>query len=191
MAKDYKLIVGLGNYPKEYYYTRHNIGFLIIDALRNGYFEYHGRAGKDFCDFSEWKDSKRAKGELSYGVFFGRDCILLKPKTYMNLSGESVFSVIKFYKIKPQDLIVIQDEMEIPFGAIKISVSRNSAGHNGIKSINSIVNGQYSRLRIGIGRPKIEKQDVGSYVLSKFSNEEINKFDEIFTNSILTLKTIL
>lgn len=191
MSNQLMLIVGLGNFPKEYQYTRHNMGFLIVDALHNGEFMYHKHKGADICDFEKWNENSKAKGNMSFGTFFGRDCILLKPNTYMNLSGESVISVVNFYKIKPENLIVIHDEMEIPFGMIKPSNSRNSAGHNGVKSINNYIKYNYNRVRVGIGRPKIIGQDVGQYVISKFTKDEMERLNDIYTNSILTLKTLL
>lgn len=185
------LIVGLGNFPKEYYCTRHNIGFLVLDAIRDGNFFWQNRSGVDLCDFNQWNDNKKFNGYISNGVLFGTECMLLKPKTYMNLSGESVISVINFYKIDMQNIIVIHDEADIDFGKVKLSNSRNSAGHNGVKSINMYVKTPYNRIRVGIGRPKDEKQLLSDYVLSKFTDDEINQFGSIFTNSMLTLKTLL
>lgn len=191
MSNQLRLIVGLGNYPKEYQYTRHNMGFLIIDALHSGNYMYRNHNGVDISDFDRWNENSKAKGNVSFGTFFGRECILLKPNTYMNLSGESVISVVNFYKIKPENIIIIHDEIEIPFGHIKSSNSRNSAGHNGVKSINNYIKYNYNRVRVGIGRPHIEGQDVGQYVISKFTKDELDKMDDIYTNSILTLKTLL
>ena len=190
LNKNIKLIVGLGNYPKEYCLTRHNIGFLIVDAIRDGNFTWQGHNGVDLCDFSDWEDDKKFNGYISSGVLFGTDCLLLKPKTYMNLSGESVIKVVNFYKIDAKDIIVIHDEADIDFGKIKISNSQSSAGHNGIKSINQYLKNQYNRIRIGIGRPKNEKQQLSNYVLSKFTDDEIEQMPSIFTNSVLTLKTL-
>ena len=190
LNKNIKLIVGLGNYPKEYCLTRHNIGFLIVDAIRDGNFTWQGHNGVDLCDFSDWEDDKKFNGYISSGVLFGTDCLLLKPKTYMNLSGESVIKVVNFYKIDTKDIIVIHDEADIDFGKIKISNSQSSAGHNGIKSINQYLKNQYNRIRIGIGRPKNEKQQLSNYVLSKFTDDEIEQMPSIFTNSVLTLKTL-
>ena len=190
LNKNIKLIVGLGNYPKEYCLTRHNIGFLIVDAIRDGNFTWQGHNGVDLCDFSNWEDDKKFNGYISSGVLFGTDCLLLKPKTYMNLSGESVIKVVNFYKIDTKDIIVIHDEADIDFGKIKISNSQSSAGHNGIKSINQYIKTSYNRIRIGIGRPKNEKQQLSNYVLSKFTDDEIEQMPSIFTNSVLTLKTL-
>ena len=108
----------------------------------------------------------------------------------MNLSGESVIKVVNFYKIDTKDIIVIHDEADIDFGKIKVSNSQSSAGHNGIKSINQYLKNKYNRIRIGIGRPKNEKQELSNYVLSKFTDDEMEQIPSIFTNSVLTLKTL-
>ena len=186
-----KLIVGLGNYPKEYHYTRHNIGFLVVDAIREGDFTWQGHNGVDLCDFSNWDDNKKFNGYISSGVLFGTDCLLLKPKTYMNLSGESVIRVVNFYKIDAKDIIVIHDEADVGFGKIKVSNSMSSAGHNGIKSINQYLNKAYNKIRIGIGRPQNVKQELSEYVLSRFTNDEMEAMSSVFANSVLTLKTLL
>ena len=174
-----KLIVGLGNYPKEYQNTRHNIGFLVVDEIQNNE------------NFSSWQENKKFKGEVATGSFYGEDCILLKPSTYMNLSGESVVLVMKFYKLKPENLIVIHDEVDFDFGVVKTSTSRNSAGHNGIKSINNFVAEGYQRVRVGIGRPEHNSHDISSYVLGKFTEQEQTKLPDIIEKSILTIKSLI
>ena len=187
----FKLIVGLGNEPKEYRYTRHNIGFLIVDAIRDGDFTWRGHDGIDLCDFCNWEDDKKFNGYVSSGILFGTDCLLFKPKTYMNLSGESVIKVVNFYKIDAKDIIVIHDEADVEFGKIKVSNSMSSAGHNGIKSINQYLNKAYNKIRIGIGRPQNIKQELSEYVLSRFTNDEMEAMSSVFANSVLTLKTLL
>lgn len=174
-----KLIVGLGNYPKEYNLTRHNIGFLVVDYIQENY------------NFENWSENKKFICNLSRGFLFDKDCLLIKPNTYMNLSGDSVIKVMQFYKLKAEDLIVIHDELDFDFGIIKTSQSRNSAGHNGIKSINSHIADKYNRIRIGIGRPENKEYDISNYVLSKFTNEEQGKLDEIKKNTVLTIKTMI
>ena len=96
-----KLIVGLGNYPKEYNLTRHNIGFIMVDYLH------------DIGDFDTWSENKKLLCNISKGSVFNNDCILIKPNTYMNLSGDSVAKVMHFFKLKPEDLIVIHDEIDL------------------------------------------------------------------------------
>ena len=176
-----KLIVGLGNYPKKYHLTRHNIGFLLVDYLQN------------IGNFDKWKESKKDICDISKGILFKVDCILIKPNTYMNLSGEAVIKVMRFYKICANDLIVVHDDIDLAFGNVKFTQSKNSAGHNGVKSINSVIHDVYNRIRVGVGRPDNPEYDVADYVLSKFTdielkeiNDEVNEkvANEIF--SILT-----
>ena len=175
-----KLVVGLGNYPLEYKMTRHNAGFIVVDEL-------YDRFGNDFEQFHE---NKKFIANITEGELFGEKTILLKPKTFMNLSGDSVSKVMKFYKISPQDLIVIHDELDFPFGVVKPTLSHNPAGHNGIKSINSYVHDTYSRIRVGIGRPKEQGYDITNYVLSKFSKEEQEHLDDVVDKAIDILKSI-
>lgn len=178
-----KLIVGLGNFPKEYYFTRHNIGFLVVDKIKDA------ECDDCECDFGNWEENRKLKGIISKGFFCNNECILLKPTTYMNLSGESVNAVIKYYKIQESDIIVIQDEIELGFGKIKVSFSRSSAGHNGIRSINMYIKDAYPRVHFGVGKP-IDKQDVSGYVLSNFTKEERDELDKKIEETILTLKTL-
>jgi len=174
-----KLIVGLGNFPKEYKLTRHNMGFLCVDFIQEN------------NNFDNWQTNKKLLCDISSGILDNQNIILIKPNTYMNLSGDSVIKVINFYKITNNDIIIIHDELDFDFGIIKTTQSRNSAGHNGVKSINARIPSNYTRIRIGIGRPKNESQDISSYVLSKFSQEEQNKLEDIYTNCSLTIKTLL
>lgn len=174
-----KLIVGLGNFPKEYDNTRHNVGFAMIDKIQ------------EEGVFSNWQENKKFKGQIATGNFENEECILLKPSTYMNLSGESVVLVMKFYKLKPQDLIVIHDEVDFEFGVVKTSTSRNSAGHNGIKSINSYVAEGYNRVRVGIGRPEHDSHSITNYVLGNFTASELERMKDISEKTILTIKTLI
>ena len=109
----------------------------------------------------------------------------------MNLSGDSVAKVMHFFKLKPEDLIVIHDEIDFEFGIVKTSQSRNSAGHNGVKSINSIVSQPYNRIRVGVGRPENKDFDISDYVLSKFTTKEQEKIDNIAENVVENIKEIL
>jgi len=156
-----KLIVGLGNPGPTYSLTRHNIGFMIIDKLIN--------------DLNPNNISKKSfEGEL----FKHKDILLLKPVTFMNLSGKSVQAVVNFYKIILDDILVIHDDIDIPFGAIKLKKGGGNGGHNGLKSIDSLITKEYDRLRLGVDKPE-KKEMVASYVLSKFEPKEqevLNKF---------------
>lgn len=147
------LIVGLGNPTDKYKNNRHNIGFMVIDKLID--------------DHKATNISKSAfKGEL----LKSKNLLFLKPQTYMNLSGESVSAVISYYK--PDELIVIHDELDVAFGEIRFKIGGSSGGHNGLKSIDAHVGNDYYRIRLGIGKPE-QKSDVTKHVLGNFSKEEI------------------
>lgn len=151
------LLVGLGNPGSEYATTRHNVGFMAADALTRRY---------SFTPFKE-----KFKGFIAESSIQNEKVLLLKPKTYMNLSGESVRAVCDFYKIAPSDVIVFQDDMDLPLGRIKVKTGGGSGGHNGIKSIDSHIGVNYMRVRIGISKPALKEQII-DFVLSKFTNAE-------------------
>lgn len=154
------LIVGLGNIGREYEHTRHNIGFAAVDRFI------------DDQDFSAWVDKKDLRCHLSSGQAGDTRVIVIKPTTFMNLSGEAVLAVVQFYKINPASVVVVHDELDVPFGQIRTRMGGGNAGHNGIKSITKAIGEQYGRVRIGIG-PKIhEKQDSADFVLARFSAEQ-------------------
>jgi PTH1 family peptidyl-tRNA hydrolase len=158
-----KLIVGLGNPGKEYENTRHNIGFMIVDK---------------YIDNNMWK--KKFDGLYQIVDIAGEKVLFLKPQTYMNLSGNSVVKAVKFYNIDVKDILVIQDDLDIPFKNYKLKINSSSGGHNGIKSIISSLNSQgFGRLKVGISHDK--NGDTINYVLSKFSKEEL---EYINNNSI-------
>lgn len=138
--------------------TRHNVGFLFVDFLR------------DAWGFEDWKDS-RFKGVISEGIIKGEKVILLKPMTYMNLSGEAVVILVNFYKIPKEDILVLSDDIDMDFGKIRIRDKGSSGGQNGLKSIVShLGTDEFSRLKIGIGRD--DRYSVSDWVLSKFTDEE-------------------
>lgn len=148
------LVVGLGNPGKEYERSRHNIGFDIVDLLCASY-------GLGFSGLTKFN------AEIASGVVDKTKLILLKPMTYMNLSGKSVLPVCSYYKISPQNIVVIHDDIDVQIGAIKYKFGGSSAGHNGLKSIDQAVGSNYHRIRVGVGRPP-EKIAVADYVLGKF-----------------------
>lgn len=153
-----KLIVGLGNPGPEYAYTRHNVGFLTVDTFQNK------------IKSTEFKSG--FKGLISKGKLNGEDFIILKPLTFMNLSGESVQEVMSYYKINKEDLIVVYDDMDYPVGEYSIREKGGHGGHNGIRNIIDRLNtNEFSRIRIGIG--KGNKDDKSSFVLGKFSKAEL------------------
>jgi len=154
------LIVGLGNPGAKYLLTRHNIGFMALDR----YFESAG--GKP-----TWKEQFKA---LTARVKIeGQDVIFAKPQTFMNLSGEAVQPLMDFYKIDLDHVLVVHDELDIGFGAIKIQRNRGPGGHNGLKSLNEKLGTQdYTRLKLGVGKPPDPRWDIANWVLSGFFPEE-------------------
>jgi PTH1 family peptidyl-tRNA hydrolase len=159
------LIVGLGNPGKQYENTRHNVGWMVVDAIAAA----HG--------FGAW--SSKFKGMVAKGKIDGVDVVLLKPQTYMNLSGESVRPAMDFYKAKPGDVVVVHDELDIAFGALRAKIGGGDAGHNGLKSITQhLGTADYVRVRFGIGRPE-HKSQVSAFVLHPFSKAERAVVDEV------------
>lgn len=160
------LLVGLGNPGTEYANTRHNVGFMAVDELVRRY------------SFDIFKD--KFKGQFSTGIIDTHKVMLLKPETYMNLSGESVLRACTFYKIKPEDVIVFHDDMDLAVGKVKVKRGGSAGGHNGLKSIDSHIGQNYIRVRIGVGRPE-HKNDVVNWVLSKFNPSDKQTIDAVIS----------
>jgi peptidyl-tRNA hydrolase, PTH1 family len=155
------LFVGLGNIGKEYENNRHNIGFKAIDVLLKD--ENFSEVSKSsFCG-TLYKSSKN---------------LFLKPSTYMNLSGKSVQAVANFYKIEPEKVVVIHDDLDLPFGTVRFKIGGGDGGHNGLKSIDSMIGKNYIRCRIGIGKPT-RKSEIVSYVLGDFEPTEEKSMDRL------------
>lgn len=155
------LLVGLGNPGSEYTHTRHNVGAQVLDTI----FE----TSQSTYQFSALK--KNFKGIYSEGTFETQKIYLLKPLTYMNLSGESVGPFVRFYKIPLEHVLVIQDELDLPLGSFRLKKGGGHGGHNGLKSLSSHIGNDYWRLRIGIGHPG-SPEKVTPYVLSSFTKNE-------------------
>lgn len=169
-----KLIVGLGNPEPKYDRTRHNIGFAAVDELAKIW-------------QMPLKENKRFKGLFSEGVAPGGQIRLLKPLTYMNRSGQSVRAVTDWYKLKPQEVLVIYDDMDLPVGRLRIRLSGSAGGHNGMKSIIAHLGGQdFPRLRIGIG--KSDGKETVSHVLGKFTPEETQVIEEVLYVSVKAIE---
>ncbi len=180
-----KIIIGLGNPGKKYLFTRHNIGFAMLEFLRDEWLQAEG--------FSNWSDNSKFQSRLCEGNLNGQKIILAKPTTFMNNSGEAVSALMNFYKIEPQDLIVIHDEVDLPFGNYKIQNDKSDAGHNGIKSIIEKINSQnFTRVRIGVGKEDKAKQgDTARYVLNNFGFLEKFKLKELKLKILEELKNKL
>ena len=158
------LIVGLGNPEEQYSKTRHNMGFDVINKLSN---KYEINVNK-----SKWK------GLVGTGIIENEKVILLKPQTFMNLSGESIREVMDFYNLENKDIIIIYDDMDIEKGEIKVRKTGGPGSHNGMKSvIENLPNNRFKRVRVGIGKPE-NKSDMINYVIGKVSDEEQEILDK-------------
>ncbi|WP_416064296.1 aminoacyl-tRNA hydrolase [Rhizobium sp. ZK1] len=151
------IIAGLGNPGAKYAGNRHNIGFMAVDAI----YRRHS--------FSPW--SKKFKAEISEGELAGEKVLLIKPQTFMNLSGEAVGEAMRFYKLQPSDLVAIYDELDLPAGKARLKTGGGHGGHNGIKSLDAHCGKEYRRLRIGIGHPGV-KELVHNHVLGDFAKAD-------------------
>jgi len=163
-----KIIVGLGNPGKEYDGTRHNIGWMFLDYLESKY---------------EFKINKNEHNSLVGQVQInGEKIIFAKPTTYMNLSGNAVQKLKKWYKAENDEILIIYDDIDIPFGTIRYREKGSAGTHNGMKNIVQMLSSQdLARIKIGIGGLKHEKQDMADFVLQKFKKDELEKlYDEIF-----------
>lgn len=154
------LIVGLGNVGIQFEGTRHNIGFACVDAFAKAH------------EFDQWVEKKDFRCHISSHVLGDNRVILVKPTTMMNNSGEAVQKVTQFYKIHHDQIVVVHDELDIPFGQIRMRSGGSDAGHNGIKSITQHIGESYGRVRIGIKGEKPLQMDGADYVLAKFSPDE-------------------
>lgn len=161
------LVAGLGNIGKEYEGTRHNVGFAAIDRFAADH------------DFSGWVDKKDLRCHMATAQLGETKVIAIKPTTLMNLSGDAVQAVINFYKISPENVVVVHDELDIPFGQIRTRTGGSAAGHNGIKSITQHLGETYGRVRVGIGPKLHDKQDSADFVLAKFSKEQTEQMDNL------------
>ncbi len=170
-----KLIVGLGNPGKEYEHSRHNMGFDVVDMFANS-------LGTDI-------DKEGFKGLYVKTKYFDEDIIILKPQTYMNLSGDSVVLLLNYFKIAIEDMIVIYDDMDTKPGYIKLKLKGSSGGHNGIKSIiQNLKTEEFKRIKIGIGKPTFNNID---FVLSKPKGEEEDLIEKAKKNAVDAIKISL
>lgn len=159
-----KLIVGLGNHGAKYAKNRHNIGFMALDQIASD----HGFAG--------WKG--KHQGAINEGRFGSERAVLLKPETFMNNSGQSVQAAMRFYKLDPEEVIVLHDELDLAPGKVKCKTGGGHAGHNGLRSIHAHIGPEYHRVRLGIGHPG-HKDAVAGYVLRDFAKAEQGWLDDV------------
>lgn len=151
------LIVGLGNPGAQYQMNRHNVGFMLVDVLADSY------------NFKPFKSSHG--GMLSDGKIEGHPVYLFKPQSYMNLSGDPVGKLMRYYKIPLENLIVVHDDLDLDPGQIKVKIGGGAGGHNGLKSLDQHVGQTYKRIRLGIGHPG-DRSLVSNYVLGNFSKQD-------------------
>jgi len=167
-----KLIIGLGNPGKKYEKNRHNAGFLCVDSLQKEW------------GFEAFTPDKKMSASISSGMLGSEKALLIKPGTFMNASGAAVQALMHFYKLSPQDILIIHDDLDIAPGAFKTTPSSRSAGHNGVQDIIDKLGTQdFFRIRLGIGHP-LGEPDVcispHDFVLQNFTPEELTKLRELF-----------
>ncbi len=170
------LLVGLGNPTPNSQDNRHNIGFKIIDAINQ--------------KFSLSKQKPKFKGLLTTGDISNKKIYAIKPLTFMNNSGICIRELIEYFKIDVKDIIVFHDDLDIDFGKIKAKLGGSNAGHNGIASIDKFIGKEYSRVRVGIGKPEA-KISASDYVLNNFNDEEKIELEKITTNIIDSMPILI
>ena len=174
-----KVIAGLGNPGAQYANTPHSIGFEVADAIAR-------EMG------AEWRASASFKGELATGVFAGQKVLLLKPMTYMNLSGDSVAPVVRYHNATPTDLLVVSDDIDLPVGRLRIRVGGSAGGHNGLKSIiERVGTPAFTRLRVGVGRDAHDRSEVIGHVLGKFDPASRAVMDQVVPAAVKAAAAII
>lgn len=166
------LISGLGNPGDKYKYTRHNIGFLVIDKIT-----------KNLSTTNINNSNFQAIVQKNFSNLY------VKPQTFMNLSGESIFSIVEYYNIPNENIIIVHDDLDLLFGTVKFKVGGGHGGHNGLRSIDSHIGKDYIRIRVGISKPE-NKANVADYVLSNFSKEEFLQLDDIIEHIIKSIDAL-
>lgn len=178
-----KLIVGLGNPGKEYEKSRHNVGFMVLDELANE------------LQASAFRFEEKFKAEIASASLKDQKLLLVKPQTFMNLSGEAVLKISQFYKIAPDNILIIYDDIDLPLGQIRIRKSGSAGTHNGMKSVVEKLGTQHiPRLRIGVesrGQTAPKQQETVSFVLERFLKSEQPLVSEAIEKSVESIKCIL
>jgi len=172
------LIVGLGNPGSEYDGTRHNIGFACVDAFAKA------------NDFPAWIAKKDLKCLLTSQLLADTRVILVKPSTFMNLSGEAVQAVCSFYKLDLGQTTVVYDELDVNFGQIRLRIGGSAAGHNGVKSVIQHLGEEFGRIRVGIGPKEPEQIDSAKFVLQKFSKDQQGYMKELLVETTAILSEV-
>jgi PTH1 family peptidyl-tRNA hydrolase len=173
-----RLVVGLGNPGRKYEGHRHNVGFVTVDELMRAE------------GLPAWRE--KFSGTMTKGPALGTEIVLLKPATFMNLSGQSVQPAAAFLKVSPPDIVVVHDELDLPFGDVRVKVGGGHAGHNGLRSLIEHLGADFVRVRIGIGRPPPGfRGEVADYVLSDFDPLERAELDGIVARAIDATRRVL
>ena len=173
-----KLIIGLGNPGEEYALTRHNLGFMVLDALAHSW-------GVHFASQS------KSSSELLVTMYNAETVVLAKPQTFMNLSGNSVQKLKQFYKLENSDIWVVSDDLDLDFGTVRTRVGGSSGGHNGLKSIIENIGEDFVRIRVGIKNELLEKQPADKFVLERFNSEESEKLGSITSSTVVLIENSL
>ncbi|MFH1173111.1 MAG: aminoacyl-tRNA hydrolase [bacterium] len=176
-----KLIVGLGNPDKKYFKTRHNAGFLVLDLLQ-----------KELPAFSAWTENQKFQSLIATGRINNEKIILAKPLTYMNNSGQAVRVLVDYYQIKPEDIYLVHDDIDISLGQLKIKKTGSAAGHKGIQSvIDQLKTSDFTRLRVGIQPLAGKRQTADKLVLKKFGLLEKKTIKQGLVETVEKLKEII
>ncbi|WP_137873737.1 aminoacyl-tRNA hydrolase [Rhodococcus sp. Q] len=177
-SNDTALVVGLGNPGPQYEKTRHNVGFMVVDAL----------AARERARFSVHKKSGADAVTIRLA---GRQVILAKPRTYMNLSGKPVAALARFFSVDPGNLVVVHDELDLDYGTLRLKMGGGEGGHNGLRSISQALGTKdYLRTRVGIGRPP-GRMDPADYVLKPFSTVERKELDLVCEEAVDAVELLL
>ena len=175
-----KLIVGLGNPGAEYAHTRHNVGFMVVDALART------------LDADEWRADTTRKAELTKAQLDGEDVLLAKATTFMNDSGVAVQALAHYYKIAPADIVVVQDDIDMQFGKLRVRGEGGSGGHNGIKSVQQHVGDEFMRFRIGVANPDLRNPLAADvFVLQRFNDHETPQLPALIDEACRELRELL
>jgi PTH1 family peptidyl-tRNA hydrolase len=170
------LIAGLGNPGRKYRGSRHNIGFMVVDRLAAA----HGIESRQV----------RQKAIVGHGRICDRAVILAKPQTFMNNSGDAIGPLAKYYKLMPENVLIIYDEIDLPFGTIRLRPKGGAGGHNGMKSIINHLGQDFPRLRLGVGRPS-GRMPVPAHVLQDFHKDELPLLEEVLEEAVRAVETFL